>query len=120
MVLVDTKIWINHFRKTDKELVRNLNLGSVACHPFVIGEMAAGNLKNRTEILTLFQSLPATPVVEPDEYLEFVSTRKLMGKGLGFVDIHILASSVLSGIPLWTGDKRLAKSAKDLGVAYKK
>ncbi len=120
MVLVDTNIWITHFRKTDQDLVRNLNQGAVACHPFIIGELAAGNLKNRTEILGLFQSLPATPVVEPDEYLEFVATRKLMGKGLGFVDIHILASAVLSGIPLWTGDNRLAKSADDLGVAYKR
>ena len=120
MVLVDTNIWINHFRKTDPGLVRNLNQGSVACHPFIIGELAAGNLKNRTEILVLFQSLPATPVVEPVEYLEFVATRKLMGKGLGFVDIHLLASAVLSGIPLWTGDKRLAKSADDLGVGYQR
>ncbi|MBU8869796.1 MAG: type II toxin-antitoxin system VapC family toxin [Gemmatimonadales bacterium] len=120
MVLVDTNIWINHFRKSNQDLVRNLNQGSVACHPFIIGELAAGNLKNRIEILDLFQSLPATPVVEPDEYLEFVSSRKLMGKGLGFVDIHILASAVLSGIPLWTGDKRLASSADDLGIAYKR
>lgn len=120
MVLVDTNIWINHFRKTDEGLVRHLNQGAVSCHPFIIGELAAGNLKNRTEILTLFHSLPTTPVIEPDEYLEFVSTRKLTGKGLGFVDIHIMASAVLSGIPLWTGDKRLAKSAEDLGVAYKR
>jgi len=120
MVLVDINIWINHFRKMDQDLVQNLNLGAVASHPFIIGELAAGNLKNRAEILILFQSLPATPVIEQDEYLEFVATRKLMGKGLGFVDIHILASAVLSGIPLWTGDKRLAKSAADLGVAYQR
>ncbi len=120
MVLVDTNIWINHFRKTDKNLVAVLNLGSVACHPFIIGELAAGNLKNRVEILSLFKSLPPTPVVEPDEYLAFVESQQLMGKGLGFVDIHILASAVLSGVPLWTGDKRLAKCADDLGIAYKR
>jgi predicted nucleic acid-binding protein len=120
MVLVDTNIWINHFRKTDTDLVAILNVGSAACHPFIIGELAAGNLKNRIEILNLFQSLPSTLVVEPNEYLEFVESRKLMGKGLGFVDIHILASAILSGVPLWTGDKRLAKAADDLGIAYKR
>jgi predicted nucleic acid-binding protein len=119
MVLVDTNIWIGHFRGLNKDLVPLLNVGSVACHEFIIGELAAGNLKNRTEILSLFQSLPSTPVVESHEYLEFVESRKLMGKGLGFVDIHILASAVLSGLPLWTEDKRLAKAADDLGVAYK-
>ena len=118
MVLVDTNIWINHFRKKDADLVAFLNVGSVVCHPFIIGELAAGNLTNRIEILNLFQSLPSTPVVEPSEYLEFVDSRKLMGKGLGFVDIHILASAILSGVPLWTSDKRLAKAAEDLGIAY--
>ncbi len=120
MVLVDTNIWINHFRKTEQGLLALLNTGSVVCHPFIIGELAAGNLKNRGEILSLFQALPAAPVVEPEEYLEFVETRKLMGKGLGFVDLHLLASAVMSGIPLWTGDRRLAKGADDLGVAYKR
>jgi predicted nucleic acid-binding protein len=120
MVLVDTNIWIDHFLGINKDIVTLLNLGSVACHPFIIGELAAGNLKNRVEILSLFQALPSTPVVEFYEYLEFVESRKLMGQGLGFVDIHILASAVLSGLPLWTGDKRLAEAASDLGVSYKK
>ena len=120
MVLVDTNIWINHFRKTDPDLVTCLNQGSVACHPFIIGELAAGNLKNRAEILKLFHSLPSTHTVDFQEYLEFVEVRKLMGKGLGFVDIHILASAVLSGTVLWTGYKRLSKAADDLGVSYKR
>lgn len=118
MILVDTSVWIDHLRKTDNDLVAHLELGSITCHPFIIGELAVGNLKNRSEILALFQSLPSTPVVESQEYLEFVETRKLMGKGLGFVDIHILASALLSGISLWTGDKRLEKAAHDLGVSY--
>jgi len=120
MVLVDTNIWINHFRKSASALVDLLNQGSVACHPFVIGELACGNLKNRKEILSLFQSLPSAIVVEDNEVLEFVESRKLMGKGLGLVDIHILASAVLSDVPLWTGDKRLAQAAADLGVSYKR
>ena len=120
MVLVDTNIWINHFRKSDSALVDLLNHGSVACHPFIIGELACGNLKNRKEILSLFRSLPSTIVVEDGEFMAFVESRKLMGKGLSFVDIHILASAVLAGVALWTGDKRLAQAATDLGVSYKR
>jgi len=120
MVLVDTNIWINHFRRLDPGLVEVLNHGSVVCHPFIIGELACGNLKNRNEILGLLQSLPATKVIEQDEFMEFVESRQLMGKGLGFVDIHILASAVLTEVLLWTGDKRLAKTAADIGVAYRR
>jgi predicted nucleic acid-binding protein len=118
MVLVDTNVWINHFRKADAELVANLNTGSVACHPFIIGELACGNLKNREEILELFQSLPSSPTVEPDELLTFIESRSLMGKGLGYVDVHLLASAVLAGIPLWTSDTRLRRISQDLGILY--
>ncbi len=118
MILVDTNIWINHFHKSDSELMVLLNRGAVVCHPFIIGELACGNLNNRKEILCLFRSLPSAIVVEPDEFMEFVEARKLMGKGLGFVDVHILASTVLSGLALWTGDKRLAKAACEIGVSY--
>lgn len=118
MVLVDTNIWINHFHRAEQGLVALLNTGSVVCHPFIVGELAAGIIKNRVEILSLFQALPSAPVVEQEEYLEFLEIRNLMGKGLGFVDIHLLASAVLSGALLWTGDKRLATAAKNLGVGY--
>ncbi len=118
MVLVDTSIWINHLRKPGDDLVYLLNHGAVACHPYVIGELACGNLKNRKEILGLFQSLPSTVVVEHDEFLEFVESRNLMGQGLSYVDIHLLASTVLASVALWTGDKRLAKAASEIGVAY--
>ena len=120
MVLVDTNIWINHFKKTDAELVANLNTGSVACHPYIIGELACGNLKKRSEILALFQSLPSAPVVEPDELLSFIETNALMGKGLGYIDIHLLASAVLAGLPLWTEDRRLMRAAKALNASYKR
>lgn len=120
MILVDTNIWINHFRKPDPMLVDLLNHGSVACHPFVIGELACGNLKNRKEILGLFQSLPSTIVVEESEFMEFIENRNLMGRGLAFVDIHILASAVLSSVPLWTGDKRLDQAAAEVGLSYKR
>jgi hypothetical protein len=120
MVLVDTNIWIDHFRKTDPRLVALLNTGSVVCHPFIIGELAAGNLKNRVEILSLFKALPKVPVVESHEYLTFIDSQGLMGKGLSFVDIHLLASAVLARVPLWTGDKRLALAAKSQGVGFKR
>jgi predicted nucleic acid-binding protein len=118
MVLVDTNVWINHFRKTDAELVANLNTGSVVCHPFIIGELACGNLQNRKEILELFQSLPPSPTVESDELLTFIESNSLMGKGLGYVDMHLLASAVLAGIELWTNDRRLRLVSQDIGISY--
>ena len=120
MVLVDTNIWINHLRKSEQGLVALLNTGSVVCHPFIIGELAAGNLKNRVEILSLFKALPSVQVVESHELLDFIDSRKLMGKGLSFVDLHLLASAVLARVPLWTGDKRLSNAAKELGVDFKR
>ncbi len=120
MILVDTNVWIHHFRRRDAELAANLDAGSVACHPYVIGEIACGTLKKRKEILGLFQSLPSTPVVEPDELLAFIESRRLMGKGLGYVDVHLLASAVLAGIALWTKDKRLMRAAQDLEISYRR
>ena len=120
MILVDTSVWINHFRKIDAELVANLNTGSVACQPFIIGDLACGNLENRKEILELFRSLPSSPIVEPDELLTFIESNSLMGKGLGYVDVHLLASAVLAGIALWTNDRKLRRASQDLGISYKR
>jgi hypothetical protein len=119
MILVDTSVWINHFRRTNTELAANLNTGSVACHPFIVGELACGNLKNREEVLELFQSLPSSPTVESDEVLTFIETNSLMGKGLGYVDVHLLASALLAGIALWTSDRRLRKASQELGISYR-
>lgn len=118
MVLVDTNIWINHFQKTNHELVDLLATGSVVCHPFIVGELACGNLQNRQEILTLFEALPTVTVADSREFFAFVEMRKLAGKGLGFVDVHILASAVLAQVRLWTADKRMAGVARDLGLKY--
>jgi predicted nucleic acid-binding protein len=118
MILVDTSVWIHHFRKTDHELVDHLNIGSVACHPFIIGELACGNLGNRKEILTLLQALPSTPIIEPTEILFFIENNSLMGQGLGYVDIHLLASSILGNVALWTADRRLREAATELGLSY--
>lgn len=118
MILVDTSVWIHHFRKKDQELVDHLNMGSVACHPYIIGELACDNLDNRSEILTLLQALPSTPILEPNEILYFIGKNLLMGRGLGYVDIHLLASAILGNVVLWTADRRLNEAATALGHSY--
>ena len=118
MVLVDTSIWIAHLRFGNPPLEALLSDAQVMCHPFIIGELACGNLKNRKEILTLFQSLPSAPVADPDDLLYFIERNALWGKGLGFVDAHLLASAQLMGVPLWTSDNLLKKSAVKLKLSY--
>ena len=118
MILADTNVWIKHFRKSDAELISQLNIGFVACHPYIIGELACGNLGNRAEILMLLQSLPSSPVVEVTEILEFIENNSLMGRGLGYVDIHLLASVIIGNLVLCTYDRRLNDVAIELGVSY--
>ena len=118
MILVDTSVWVRHLRESDAELVEQLNIGFVACHPFVIGELACGNLGNRAEILTLLQALPSTPMVEPAEILDFIENNSLMGRGLGYVDIHLLSSAILGNATLWTLDRRLHEAGTEFRVPY--
>ena len=119
-VLVDTSIWVNHFRLSNPHLESLLDDTEVICHPLIIGELACGNLKNRQEILTLLSSLPMAPEVEYDEALEFIEFNKLMGKGVGFVDVLLLASSRLAALPIWTKDSKLKEAAQRLDSSYKK
>jgi len=98
-------------------LVAELEAAQALTHPFVIGELCCGNLARRDEILGLLQSLPSSPLIEHSEVLEFVDAHRLSGRGLGWVDMHLLASARLARAPLWTLDKRLAAAAADLGVA---
>lgn len=118
MVLVDTSVWVSHLRDGDAHLEKLLLDAEVACHEFVIGELACGTMKNRNGILSLIQALPMLSTVEFREYLYFIDQHKLMGKGIGFVDVHLLASAQLAKIPLWTADKRLRASAKEIGLQY--
>ncbi len=118
MILVDTSIWVDHFRNGIDELASLLQRVEVATHPFVIGELSCGNLKNRKEILELLVELPRVTVAEHEEVLELVESRKLMGNGIGWMDAHLLASSLLSGTPLWTADKELRSLSAVLGVLY--
>jgi predicted nucleic acid-binding protein len=111
MVLVDTSVWVSHLRETHAGLVDLLNDGEVACHPFVAGELACGNLQNRTIILALLEALPMTLPAEHEEVLAFIEGHDLMGKGLGYIDVHLLASAVLTGLPIWTFDKKLEQVA---------
>lgn len=119
MVLVDTSIWISHFREDNSHLKKLLMDELVACHPFIIGELACGNIKNRKEIILLLQALPQTLVAESDEILSFIEQKKLMGVGIGLIDVHLLASALLSNIPLWTADKKLRTTASKFNVLYK-
>ena len=87
--------------------------------PFIIGELACGNLKNGNEIISLLHSLPMAPTIEFDEFLFFIEKNHLMGKGVGFVDVQLLASAKLAGIALWTADKRLKSAADQLELTFK-
>jgi len=116
MVLVDTSVWVEHLRKGTIGLDAPLNEGQVVCHPFIIGELACGNLKNRSGILSLLRTLPAVRMAEDHEVLQFIEQHHLMGKGLGYIDMHLLASSLLSHVPLWTLDKRLGDAAAAIGI----
>ncbi len=118
MVLVDTSVWISHFRKNNLRLTELLTDEQVFCHPFVIGELACGNLKNREEILGLLQALPKAPMAELAEILSLITTRRLMGTGLGFIDVHVLASALLSKAPLWTEDRKLRSATKAVGLSF--
>jgi predicted nucleic acid-binding protein len=119
MVIVDTSIWVTHLRQGSRQLEKLLMNAEVMCHPFIIGELACGNLENRNEIMSLLQSLPMAPTVEFDEFLFFIDRNHLMGKDVGFVDVHLLASARLIRIPLWTGDKRLKSAADQLELTFK-
>lgn len=115
-MLVDTSIWIDHLRRGDAALAALLERGEVECHPFIIGELACGRLRRRSEILALLQSLPQAPLVEHGEALTFIETHRLMGAGIGWVDLHLLASARLAAIALWTRDRRLGALARHVGV----
>jgi hypothetical protein len=118
VVLVDTSVWVAYFRDGTIGLGGLLNDGQVVCHPFIIGELACGNLKNRNEILSLLETLPTATQADHEEVMHFIETRRLMGKGLGYIDVHLLASAILTHVPLWSLDKKLNEVSSQLGVSY--
>ena len=119
MILVDTSVWIEHFRRNEPRLVEALNLEEVLVHPFVAGELACGNLRNPSEILHYLAHLPSAPSTTHVEVLDFIERRSLSGRGIGYVDVHLLASTALHGSAgLWTRDERLAGVARALGLLH--
>jgi predicted nucleic acid-binding protein len=118
MVLVDTSVWVAHLQKGIGGLEALLDEGDVICHPFIVGELACGNLKNRAEILSLLQTLPMANHAEHEEVMHFIENYSLMGKGLGYIDMHLLASAMLTKVPVWTLDKRLSTISSKLGLEY--
>ncbi|MGH7724854.1 MAG: type II toxin-antitoxin system VapC family toxin [Candidatus Eiseniibacteriota bacterium] len=118
MVLVDTSVWIDHLRKGNAHLVDLLEGGQVLVHPFVIGELACGSLHNRSEILRLLQQLPGAALADQTEVLYLLETERLYGRGLGWVDVHLLAAARLSAIRIWSLDSALSSAASSLRLAY--
>jgi len=116
MVLADTSVWIQHFRRGEPALAAHLSDGLVLMHPFVSGELACGNLKSRAAILSDLNTLPAADVASHAEVLQLIEDRCLWGRGLGWIDMHLLASALLSRCGLWTLDKKLAAAAMGLGL----
>jgi hypothetical protein len=117
MILVDTSVWVDHLRRGNDRLRSLLHDERVLGHPFVLGELACGNLRNRGRILSLLASLPQAPLAGHAETLGFLESGKLHGKGVGWIDIHLLASARLASASLWTLDRRLARAAASLSSA---
>ncbi|VVE12478.1 type II toxin-antitoxin system VapC family toxin [Pandoraea cepalis] len=120
MILVDTSVWIDHLRAGDATLVRLLETGRVLAHPYVIGELALGSLKNRDVVVSTLGDLPRVTVATDEEVLRFIGEQTLFGLGIGYVDAHLLAATRLTpGATIWTRDKRLAATAERLSLAAK-
>jgi predicted nucleic acid-binding protein len=118
VILVDTSVWVDHLRAADSALVRLLDTTQVVMHPFVLGELALGNLPQRSLILGTLQLLPQAVVASDEEVLNFIDRHRLVGLGIGYVDVHLLAATRLTaGASLWTRDKSLRQIAKRLALA---
>jgi hypothetical protein len=119
MILVDTSVWIDHLRVGDDNLVTLLDSSQVLAHPFVIGELACGNLHKRDDVLRLLNDLPQALIASHEEVLHFIESNKLMGQGVGYIDTHLLASAALADTALiWTRDQHLQKIARKLKLAF--
>lgn len=117
-VLVDTSVWIDHFRRADPELQALLRSGQVCTHAVVIGELAAGQLKQREDVLRHLQKLSRADEIDLEEGLHFIATQGLAGRGLSWRDVQLLAAARIEGVRLWTRDRALAKAASELAVEF--
>lgn len=118
MILADTSVWIKHLRVGEPLLAKRLADGDILIHPLITGELACGNIKNRSRFLRDLRCLPSSASATDEEALQLVETRKLWGRGLGWIDVHLLASAIMSNSRLWTLDIRLKETASDLKVAF--
>lgn len=117
MILADTSVWIDHLRSVDKNLRQHLNQGQIVIHPFIIAELALGSLKDRTRTLTLLDLLPQVRVAHLDEIRALIEGRHLYNRGIGLVDIHLIAAALINPPTLlWTRDKPFRKTAEALGI----
>jgi predicted nucleic acid-binding protein len=118
MYLVDTSVWIDHLRQSDPMLVKALGDDLVACHPFIIGELALGSLKDRKTVIAMLENLPSVTRADDSEVLRMIEDRKLFARGLGLIDAHLLAAALIEGdVQIWTKDKRFQVIATELNVA---
>lgn len=117
MILADTSIWIEHFRKNERQLANLLLENRVCIHPMIIGEIACGSLRQRGEVLPLLKLLPFIEVASYDEVMHFVDKRRVFGQGVGWIDVNLLASCLIAGVTIWTNDKSLRKVAQTLDLA---
>lgn len=117
-MLVDTSVWIDHLRRGNARLAARLEAGDVECHPFIIGELACGSLRRRREVLSLLSALPRVSEAAHEEVLVLVESGRLLRRGLGWVDVHLLASALLSDTVIWTLDRTLGAAARRLGIGF--
>ncbi len=119
MILVDTPVWIDHWRSPLFHLIELLSDGEILTHPMVIGELACGNIRDRQQTIRILNRLPQASLARHSEVIDFIEARRLMGRGIGYIDVHLLASAMLDdSTKLWTVDRRLHNAAVELRVAY--
>ncbi len=118
MILVDTSIWVDHLRRGDAGLSALLEAADVAVHPFVVGELACGSLRRHSDVVRLLSALPQVTTASHEEVMHFIGAHRLGGHGIGYVDVHLLASASIDGVRVWTRDKALAARAAILGLAF--
>jgi predicted nucleic acid-binding protein len=118
VILVDTSVWVDHLRRGNPQMVRLLELNMVFLHPWVIGELACGNLKNRADLLEHLSNLMQVTQASDSEVMEFIERNRLYGRGVGWIDLHLLASALIANCPFWTLDRRLSEVASDLDVSF--
>lgn len=119
MILVDTSVWVDHFRNPEPDLLKILDAGEVLMHAMIVGEIACGNVPNQAEVLRKMNNLPAIDESSHAEVLSMIDSKSLMRRGIGYIDAHLICSVLnREGVTLWTRDRRLRQVAEDIGIAY--